>query len=189
MPECGASVNIPTRGTLVRDAGGKKRSAARATQIATVPIHRLLFPRRTIRKCCTEGGARAMALREQSVQDPLAVVDAVAVIAIDPRGSALRRVRNEVIAAHVGAVPPFSRPAPESHVRFEPRDERRWEFACCRLAGDRRSKRLNRRRRVTALGVRRATAAHGRSPTTESDRRDRRWSHLNLMGRTTSDYQ
>ncbi len=44
--------------------------------------------------------------REYAVQEPFAVVDAVAVIAIDPHRFAARVFGDEVIAAHVGAVPP-----------------------------------------------------------------------------------
>ena len=40
------------------------------------------------------------------MQEPLAVVDAVAVVAIDPRDLALRVFRDEVIAADVTAIPP-----------------------------------------------------------------------------------
>ena len=43
---------------------------------------------------------------EYPVQEPLAIVDAIAVIAVDPHRLAARILGDEVIAAHVGAVPP-----------------------------------------------------------------------------------
>ena len=58
---------------------------------------------------CEPGAAlrpREVASGEEAVQEPLAVIDPVAVIAVDPHGFARRRIGDEVIAAHVGAVPP-----------------------------------------------------------------------------------
>src|SRR5438552_2206085 len=40
------------------------------------------------------------------MQEPLAIIDAVAVVAIDPYRFAARALGNEIIATHVGAIPP-----------------------------------------------------------------------------------
>ncbi len=61
---------------------------------------------------CCRHAVKADSLRargahaEYPVQEPFAVVDAVTVIAIDPHGFAARVFGDEVIAAHVGAIPP-----------------------------------------------------------------------------------
>ena len=45
-------------------------------------------------------------LGEHTLQEPLSVVDAVAVVAVDPHCLAARIFGDEIIAAHVGAIPP-----------------------------------------------------------------------------------
>ena len=45
-------------------------------------------------------------LREQPVQEPLAIVDSVTMVAIDPDRFATRVLGNEIIAADIGTVPP-----------------------------------------------------------------------------------
>ena len=64
------------------------------------------------------------------MQEPLAIIDAVAVVAIDPYRFAARALGNEIIAAHVGAIPPagfdpFGTVAQDPRLRFQHLTERR----------------------------------------------------------------
>src|SRR6476659_5281988 len=98
-------------------------------------------------------------LREVAVQEPLAVIGAVSVVAVDPDGFALRRFRDEVITPEIAAVPP-SRLDAFGTVAQDPgfRCERGSEGMC--LVQQPRGTRRGRRERLSCTGIaRRARTA------------------------------